>query len=50
MAVGPYDIWAIQFGYTPFKNEQELTDLLLRSTEPKLIFGNDADDAKGRFK
>ena len=46
MAVGPYDIWAIQFGYTPFKNEQELTDLLLRSTEPKLIFGNDADDMR----
>merc|ERR1712194_660816 len=37
MAVGPYDIWAIQFGYTPFKNDQELTDLLFRSTEPKLI-------------
>ena len=46
MAIGPYDIWAIQFGYTPFKNDQELTDLLLRSTEPKLIFGNDADDMR----
>ena len=46
MAVGSYDIWAIQFGYTPFKNDQELTDLLLRSTEPKLIFGNDADDMR----
>ena len=50
MAVGPYDIWAIQFGYTPFKNDQELTDLLLRSTEPKLIFGNDADDMRSAGK
>ena len=50
MAVGPYDIWAIQFGYTPFKNDQELTDLLVRSTEPKLIFGNDADDMRSSFR
>ena len=23
MAVGPYDIWAVQFGYTPFKDDSE---------------------------
>ncbi len=46
MAVGPYDVWAIQFGYTPFKNEAEKTALLERSTEPELIFGNDADDMR----
>ena len=46
MAVGPYDVWAIQFGYTPFKSEQEKETLLLRSTEPQLIFGNDADDMR----
>ena len=40
MAVGPYDIWAIQFGYTPFKSEAERNALLNRSTEPELIFGN----------
>ena len=50
MAVGPYDIWAIQFGYTPFKNEEEKKQLLLRSTEPQLIFGNDADDMRSPGK
>ena len=50
MAVGPYDIWAIQFGYTPFKDNKELTDLLLRSTEQELIFGNDADDMRSPGK
>lgn len=46
MAVGPYDVWAVQFGYTPFKNEEEKIALLERSTEPELIFGNDADDMR----
>jgi hypothetical protein len=46
MAVGPYDVWAIQFGYTPFKSEAEKIKLLERSSEPELIFGNDADDMR----
>ncbi len=46
VAVGPYDIWAIQFGYTPFKSEKEKEDLLAMSTNPELIFGNDADDMR----
>lgn len=50
MAVGPYDIWAIQFGYTPFKNKEERDALLNRSTEPELIFGNDADDMRSPGK
>ena len=50
MAVGPYDVWAIQFGYTPFKNESERNTLLERSTEPQLIFGNDADDMRAPGK
>lgn len=41
---GPYDIWAIQYGYTP--EESALPALLERSTEPALIFGNDADDMR----
>ncbi|MFK7832629.1 MAG: zinc-dependent metalloprotease [Winogradskyella sp.] len=49
-SVGPYDIWAIQFGYTPFKSEAEKTTLLNRSTEPQLIFGNDADDMRAPGK
>jgi len=47
--VGPYDIWAIQYGYTPFNaNEEEagLTKILSRSNDPKLAFGNDADDMR----
>ncbi|MDG1477257.1 MAG: zinc-dependent metalloprotease [Vicingaceae bacterium] len=50
VAVGPYDVWAIQFGYTPFKSEKEKNDLLSRSTEPELIFGNDADDMRAPGK
>jgi Met-zincin/Domain of unknown function (DUF5117) len=49
-SVGPYDVWAIQFGYTPFKSEAERTALLNRSTEPELIFGNDADDMRAPGK
>lgn len=45
-SVGPYDIWAIEFGYTPFKSETEKTNLLNKSTQPELIFGNDADDMR----
>jgi hypothetical protein len=46
MNVGPYDIWAIQFGYMPFKNDAEKTALLNKSTQPELTFGNDADDMR----
>jgi len=41
---GPYDVWAIQFGYTP--DEAAARAVLERSTEPALIFGNDADDMR----
>jgi Met-zincin/Domain of unknown function (DUF5117) len=50
---GPYDIWAIQFGYTPFSEAEEktkLADILSRSTDPHLIFGNDADDMRAPGK
>ena len=49
-AVGPYDVWAIQFGYTPFKNDAEKEALLSQSTKPELIFGNDADDMRAPGK
>ncbi len=49
-AVGPYDEWAIQFGYTPFKSEQEKVDLLNKSTQHELVFGNDADDMRSNGK
>ncbi len=43
---GPYDMWAIEFAYKPDMNEQQRKDLLARSTEPQLMFGNDADDMR----
>lgn len=48
---GPYDIWAIEFGYSPDLDdskaeEERLEEILSRSTEPQLAFGNDADDMR----
>ena len=46
---GPYDLWAIEFGYTQFAPSDEATGLkkiLNRSTEPGNTFGNDADDMR----
>ena len=43
---GPYDHWAIEFGYSQFTPEKEaegLAAILSKSTDPKLTFGNDAD-------
>jgi len=50
VSVGPYDVWAVQFGYTPFKSEAEKNALLEKSTQPELIFGNDADDMRSPGK
>ena len=41
---GPYDIWAISYGYTP--EADALPAILERSTDPALAFGNDADDLR----
>jgi len=46
---GPYDLWAIEYGYTPFNESEEeagLNKILSRSTDPQLAFGNDADDMR----
>jgi len=44
---GPYDDWAIEFGYSPaLVDDARRTALLNRSTEPELVFGNDADDMR----
>lgn len=50
VAVGPYDIWAIQLGYTPFETEKDRQILLNESTKPEHIFGNDADDMRSPGK
>ncbi|MBN2312682.1 MAG: zinc-dependent metalloprotease [Sedimentisphaerales bacterium] len=41
IGVGPYDIWAIEYGYT--QNEKDLKDILSRVAEPELQFGTDED-------
>jgi hypothetical protein len=48
---GPYDLWAIEFGYAPSLSDKaaekaRVEKLLSRSTEPQLVFGNDADDMR----
>ena len=52
---GPYDIWAIEFGYTPAlgnpEDEKERFNLLMnKSTKNELRFGNDADDMRSPGK
>lgn len=51
---GPYDLWAIEYGYTSFNSEAEekqaLHSILSRSTDPKLAFGNDGDDMRAPGK
>ncbi len=50
---GPYDVWAIEYGYTQFAADEEangLKKLLSRSTDPKLAFGNDGDDMRSPGK
>ncbi|MES1220638.1 MAG: zinc-dependent metalloprotease, partial [Bacteroidota bacterium] len=50
---GPYDLWAIEYGYTPFNQADEaegLKKILSRSNDPKLAFGNDADDMRSPGK
>ncbi len=50
VSVGPYDVWAIQLGYTPFETEADRQALLNESTKPEHIFGNDADDMRSPGK
>ncbi|MEM7611589.1 MAG: zinc-dependent metalloprotease [Pseudomonadota bacterium] len=48
---GPYDDWAITFGYSPDLDDLAARNALLsRSTEPALAFGNDADDMRAPGK
>ena len=48
---GPYDIWAIEYGYTPSldnpEDEKERQEVLLsKSTKNEYGYGNDADDMR----
>ena len=42
---GPYDVWALRYGYGDYSDTQ-LRALLARSTEAELVYGNDADDMR----
>ena len=41
IGIGPYDYWAIEYGYTP--DESKLPDILKRVAEPQLQFATDED-------
>ena len=51
IAPGPYDDWYIEYAYSPGLSDAEeeamrLEAIAARSTEPQLVFGNDADDMR----
>ncbi len=41
IGVGPYDMWAIEYGYTD--DDDDLEDILKRCCEPALAYGTDED-------
>ena len=51
---GPYDIWAIEYGYTDYEDSESesdgLSSILARSTEKELAFANDAMDMRSPGK
>lgn len=52
---GPYDLWAIEYGYSvglPNEDEeaQRLNQILMKSIMPEHTFGNDADDMRSPGK
>jgi hypothetical protein len=52
---GPYDMWAIEYGYSQglddaAAEEKRLQSILSKSTDPMLAFGNDADDMRAPGK
>lgn len=52
---GPYDMWAIEYGYSIGSDDEEteqqrLNKILSRSGEKELTFGNDADDMRAPGK
>lgn len=51
VAPGPYDDWVIEYGYSQAAaaadaEKARLDKILARSADPKLAFGNDADDMR----
>lgn len=52
---GPYDHWAINFGYSealedPIEEQKRLAEIASHSHQPELAFANDADDMRSAGK
>ena len=47
---GPYDLWAIEFGYKPKLSSKERTLLLNKSNLPEYMFANDSEDMRSPGK
>ena len=43
---GPYDVWAIRYGYTPKLSENELKEILKEANKPEHMFANDSEDMR----
>jgi len=41
--LGPYDYWAIEYGYKPVSKPEELKKILARASEPELAYATDED-------
>ena len=49
--IGPYDVWAIEYGYRPLEaavEKAELARIAARSIEPELAYGSDEDAGYGK--
>ena len=48
---GPYDLWAIEFGYKPISNSsRKRIALLEKSNLPEYMFANDSEDMRSPGK
>jgi hypothetical protein len=47
---GPYDLWAIEFGYKPSLTEKERELLLSKANLPEYMFANDSEDMRSPGK
>ena len=47
---GPYDLWAIEFGYKPLLTPEEREVLLQKSNLPEHMFANDSEDMRSPGK
>lgn len=43
---GPYDIWAIKYGYTPDLSESDLAEIISEQHKAEHMFANDSEDMR----